>query len=98
VGINNWTGLQYGLVAPTWGAFPGHPLDDVVSGRGVVHNTMLFDHPEKSVVRSPFVMKPTPAWFVDHKNGPEMARKLVKFEARPSWFRIPGVAIAAFKG
>jgi len=98
VGVNNWTGLQYGLATPTWGAFPGHPLEDVVSGRGVVHNALLFDHPEKSVVRSPFIMKPTPAWFVDHKNGPAMARKLVRFEAKPSWLRLPGVAIQAFKG
>lgn len=98
VAVNNWSGLQYGLGSPTWGAFPGHPLEDVVSGRGVVHNALLFDHPEKSVVRSPFVMKPTPAWFTDHKNGPSMARKLVKFEASPSWLRLPGVAFEAFKG
>ncbi|MDP6935160.1 MAG: aldehyde dehydrogenase family protein, partial [Myxococcota bacterium] len=34
VAINGWAGLCYGLVSPSWGAFPGHTLDDIVSGRG----------------------------------------------------------------
>ena len=47
-------GAIYGLVSPTWGAYPGHTPEDIQSGSGVVHNTWLFDHPEKSVVRAPF--------------------------------------------
>jgi len=98
VSINCWTGLSYGLVSATWGAFPGHPLDDIESGQGVVHNGLLLDHPQKSVVRSPFVISPTPAWFTDHKNNLELGRKLVAFERSPSWLAVPGVAFQAFKG
>lgn len=98
IAINAWTGLNYGLVNATWGAFPGHPLDDIESGQGVVHNGLLLDHPQKSVLKVPFVMKPTPAWFTDHKNNVQLGQRLVRFELSPSWFKVPGVALAAFKG
>ena len=78
IGINCWPGLIYGLCVTTWGAFPGHPLEDIESGRGVVHNTYLFDHPQKSVVKAPFRIRPTPVWFADHRTladvGEAMAR------------------------
>lgn len=98
IAINCWTGLNYGLVNATWGAFPGHPLDDIESGQGVVHNGLLLDHPEKSVVRAPFVMSPTPAWFTDHKNNLALGRVMTSFEADPSWFKVPKVALTALKG
>ena len=98
IGINCWTGLNYGLVNATWGAFPGHPLTDIESGRGVVHNGLLLDHPQKSVVRAPFVMSPTPAWFTDHKNNLALGRVMTAFEAKPSWFKVPRVALTALKG
>jgi len=98
IGVNVWAGVVYGLVTTTWGAFPGHPLEDIQSGRGVVHNTFLFDHPQKSVVRAPFVIKPTPAWFSDHKNLPALGKRLTDFEHSPAWRKVIGVATAAFKG
>ncbi len=98
IAINAWTGLNYGLVNATWGAFPGHPLDNIESGQGVVHNGLLIDHPQKTVLRVPFIMAPTPAWFTDHKNNYELGRRMTAFEAAPSWFKVPGVAIAAIKG
>lgn len=98
IGVNVWAGLVYGLVVTTWGAFPGHPLEDIRSGRGSVHNTYLFDHPQKSVVKAPFRIKPTPPWFHDHGNLAELGRRLTDFEANPSWLAVPGVAVAALKG
>jgi hypothetical protein len=98
ISINCWTGLNYGLVNATWGAFPGHPLDDIQSGQGVVHNGLLLDHPQKSVVRAPFVMSPTPAWFTDHKNNLALGRTMTHFEGKPSWLKVPGVALTALKG
>lgn len=98
IAINCWSGLGYGIVNATWGAFPGHPLDDIESGQGVVHNGLLLDHPQKSVIRSPFVMKPTPAWFTDHKNNVALGRTMTAFEAAPGWLKVPGVALTALKG
>lgn len=98
IGINAWAGVVYGLVNPSWGAFPGHPLEDIVSGRGTVHNTYLFDHPQKSVVRAPFRIKPTPAWFATHKNLAELGRRLTRFEGNPSVGNMVSVVTAALKG
>jgi acyl-CoA reductase-like NAD-dependent aldehyde dehydrogenase len=98
IGLNVWPGVIYALVSPTWGAYPGHVPEDIQSGTGVVHNTSLFDHPEKSVVSAPFRIRPTPAWFGDHKNLLELGRRLVDFEAAPSWGRFARVALAAMKG
>lgn len=98
IGINCWTGLNYGLVNATWGAFPGHPATDIQSGQGVVHNGLLLDHPQKSVVRAPFLASPTPAWFTDHKSNVTLGRRLVQFEAAPGWLKLPGVALAAMRG
>ena len=98
IAINCWSGLNYGLVNATWGAFPGHPLDNIESGQGVVHNGLLIDYPEKSVVRAPFVMKPTPAWFTDHRNNVALGKLMTAFEQNPSWFKLPAVALAALKG
>jgi hypothetical protein len=98
VGINVWPGVVYGLVAPSWGAFPGHTAVDIQSGTGVVHNAFLFDHPEKSVVRAPFRIRPTPPWFSDHRNLLELGRRLVELEAKPSWGAFLRVAAAGMKG
>jgi hypothetical protein len=98
IGVNVWPGLIYGLVTPSWGAFPGHTADDIQSGSGVVHNAFLFDHPEKSVVRAPFRIRPTPAWFSDHRNLRALGQQLVAFEAKPSWGAFFRVVSAAIRG
>lgn len=98
IGINVWAGVIYGLVSPTWGAFPGHTLEDIQSGRGVVHNTFLFDHPQKSVVRAPFRIRPTPAWFPDHRTLHVLGPALTRFEGHPSLLNLAPVLAAALRG
>jgi len=98
IGVNHWPALSYGMVSPTWGAYPGHPNDDIRSGRGVVHNTYLFDRPQKSVVRGPFRVRPRPAWFHDHRTAAKLARKLTYFYADPSITRMPSLLWSAIRG
>lgn len=98
IGVNAWTGANYSLGCTSWGAFPGNALENIRSGRGTVHNTFLFDHPQKSVVRAPFRIRPTPIWFTDHRGLATLGRRLTLFEANPSWFNLPGVALAALRG
>jgi hypothetical protein len=98
IGVNAWPGLLYGLVTPSWGAFPGHSPSDIQSGSGVVHNAFLFDHPEKSVVHAPFRMAPTPPWFSDHRNLLGLGRRLAAFEQEPSWGAFFRVVTAALRG
>jgi acyl-CoA reductase-like NAD-dependent aldehyde dehydrogenase len=97
VAVNGWAGAIYGLCQTTWGAFPGHSLDEIVSGRGVVHNAFLFDHPQKSVLYLPFKAMPIPPWFADHRNLKALGEKLTRYEAAPSFLKLPGVAAAALK-
>ena len=98
IAINLWAGVIYGLCSPTWGAFPGHPPTDIRSGSGVVHNAFLFDHPQKSVVRAPFRLRPTPPWFHDNKNLRNLGEALMREETDPGWLNLLTVALASFKG
>ena len=61
--------MSFAFATTAWGAYPGHPVTDIQSGRGFVGNAFLFAHPQKSVVRGPFVARPTPAWFVTNRHA-----------------------------
>jgi aldehyde dehydrogenase (NAD(P)+) len=98
VAINHWPALGYGFVSPPWGAAPGHTLADVKSGIGWVHNTFMLRKVVKSVIRGPLVVSPKPAWFTDNAVSHVIGRKLVAFEADPSAFKVPGIALTALKG
>ncbi|AFY91940.1 aldehyde dehydrogenase family protein [Chamaesiphon minutus] len=98
IGVNIWSAMLFYFGSTTWGAYPGNRLADIGSGIGFVHNSYLFDRPQKSVVYAPFRIFPTPAWFANHKNLLAMARQLLKFEAYPTWQNLPGVVMAALKG
>ncbi len=98
IGVNLWSGMLFYFGSTTWGAYPGNTLADIGSGTGFVHNSYLFDLPQKSVVYAPFRIFPTPAWFANHKNLLGMARQLLKLEAYPTWKNLPSVVIAALLG
>jgi hypothetical protein len=110
VGVNVWTGLGYLTAHATWGAFPGHPLDDIQSGRGVVHNALLLDGTERTVVRGPFrpspralmhgewTISPVPPWFVSNRTAATTGRRLTRFAARPSLRALPGIFASAIRG
>ncbi|RVU48648.1 aldehyde dehydrogenase family protein [Lujinxingia sediminis] len=96
--VNHWPAVSYGLGVTPWGAFPGHTYQDIGSGIGVVHNTFLFDKPEKSVIRGPFKAFPRPPWFVTTKNTAKVAERLTRFELNPGLARFAGVLTQALRG
>ncbi|TFD71943.1 aldehyde dehydrogenase family protein [Cryobacterium sp. Hb1] len=108
IAINAWTGVGFLSAAAPWGAFPGHTLDNVQSGIGVVHNALLLDEVERTVVRGPFrpfprsvahaewALLPKPPWFVSARSGARTARLLTEFAAHPSARRLPRILVAAF--
>jgi acyl-CoA reductase-like NAD-dependent aldehyde dehydrogenase len=98
VSINHWAAVGYGLVVTPWGAFPGHTPQDIQSGVGVVHNTLMFSRVEKTVVRAPFRARPKPVWFATHKTAGRLTPKLVRFEAAPSPAKLPGIFNLALRG
>ena len=109
IAINAWTGVVFLTARATWGAFPGHTLDDVQSGRGVVHNALLIAEPERTVLTGPFrafphsvahgesALFPKPPWFVSARSAALTGRRLTEYAAKPSWLKMPSVFAAAFR-
>ena len=98
VAINAWAAIGYGLVITPWGAYPGHDVYDIQSGSGVVHNTLMFDQVQKTVIRTPFRINPKPIWFQSHKTADEMGRRLTAFETSASPLKLPGIFWSALRG
>jgi acyl-CoA reductase-like NAD-dependent aldehyde dehydrogenase len=99
VGVNAWAAAGFTLGVSTWGAFPGHDTNDIQSGTGVVHNTLMFDRPQKTVLHAPFRIVPTPPWFVTHGNtARKLFPKLTMLEAAPSLWKIPDIMWTALQG
>ena len=98
IGVNAWAGMGYALGSMTWGAYPGHAPEDIQSGVGVVHNSMLFDHPRKSVVHAPFRPLAKPAYFSDHRTAHTLGRALLAHEAAPSLRTLARVMLAGARG
>ena len=110
IGVNVWNAAAYLLPYCTWGAFPGHPRNDIESGNGVVHNAFMFDAPQKTVAYGPFApaprallqgemhISPKPLWFVTNKMAHVVGEKITHFAAKPSPLRLPGIFAAALRG
>ncbi|MEO6953889.1 MAG: aldehyde dehydrogenase family protein [Polyangia bacterium] len=110
IAINSWAGVGFLIAQTSWGAFPGHSISDIRSGSGTVHNTLLFDRPQKSVIRQAFYpaprgmlhgsfsILPKPPWFITNKMGAEVGRKLVEFEREPSAAKLPSIFLSALRG
>lgn len=97
IGVNLWHAMSFAFSTTAWGAYPGHPRTDIQSGSGFVGNAFLFADPQKSVVRGPFMSKPTPPWFATRVSASVM-RKLLAFECAPSWRKLPGLLTAVLRG
>ncbi len=110
VGVNVWNAIAFGLAQASWGAYPGHTLGDIGSGIGVVHNSFLFDKPEKTVcygsfypfprgwLRGDFNILPKPPWFVTNRTAHITTKRVAKFAADPGYRHLPGIFVSALRG
>ncbi|ROZ88959.1 aldehyde dehydrogenase family protein [Gordonia sp. OPL2] len=110
VAVNAWTAVGFLTAAATWGAFPGHTIDDIQSGTGVVHNAFLLADVERTVVRGPFrpaprailhgewSLSPKPPWFVTNRTAATTGRLLAEFAAHPRPTRLPAIFAFALRG
>jgi len=110
IGVNIWNAAAFLLAQACWGAYPGHTLSDIQSGIGVVHNSFLFDKPEKTVARGSFYpyprswlhgdfsLLPQPPWFVTNRTAHITARRISQFAVDPGWRHVPGIFVAALRG
>ncbi|MCF6169656.1 MAG: aldehyde dehydrogenase family protein [Bacteroidales bacterium] len=110
IGVNIWNAIAFQITQCTWGAFPGHTANDIQSGIGTVHNTFLFDKPEKSVIYGPFRVMPAawahgdfnlmpkPVWYVNNKTAHITAKRITRFAVNPGFKHLPGIFISAMRG
>jgi aldehyde dehydrogenase (NAD(P)+) len=110
IAVNAWTGMTFATPAAGWGAFPGHRLGDVQSGIGIVHNGLLIENPERSVLRGPFrpsprsllkgelSISPRPPWFVTNRTATGTGRALTAFANDPRWSTLLRVIASAIRG
>jgi acyl-CoA reductase-like NAD-dependent aldehyde dehydrogenase len=100
IGVNHWSAVGFLLGSTPWGAYPGHPIDDVQSGIGFVHNSIMLAEGdiEKTVVRGPFRMPIKPTWVADNKTAHKSGEQFARLMARPSWGKVPGLVTTALRG
>jgi Aldehyde dehydrogenase family len=110
IAINTWTGVAYFLPKCAWGAYPGHPRTDIQSGTGFVHNTLMFDKAQKSVVRGPFApaerawlkgtfnLAPKPIFYVTNATAHVTGERLIAYMDTHSKADLMRVASSAIRG
>lgn len=98
VAVNQWVAMGYVWGSTSWGAYPGSTPSDIQSGVGMVHNTFMFNRPEKSVVYGPFRMWPKPPWFASHRGMGNIFASATELEARPSLGKALSIGFAALRG
>jgi len=110
IAINGWSALGFLLSQCPWGAYPGHTLEDIQSGIGTVHNTLMLSSTERSIVWAPWrpfprglisgqlSMLPKPPWFISNKRQDKLGLLLTSFEYKRSWFKIPRIFFNALLG
>ncbi|GAB4824152.1 hypothetical protein N2152v2_011198 [Parachlorella kessleri] len=81
-----------------WGGYPGTTPQDIGSGNCFVHNTLLFDHVEKSVTRAPWKFHPAPFWSLQNRNSEAVCRLAARFFAGPSLPKMLVLAKEAVRG
>lgn len=110
IGVNIWSGVGFNLPHVAWGAYPGHTLDDIQSGIGVVHNAFLLDKTEKNILYGPFWESPRgikhgyfgtlpkPPWFVTNKSAETTTRLVTDFYLKPKITKLPAIFASALRG
>lgn len=100
IGVNEWAGTAFVVPTAPWGAFPGHTPADVGSGIGKVHNALMLERPERSVIWGTFrpfprcltggelSLVPKPPWLASHRRQAQVFRALTRFQAKPGLLRL----------
>ncbi|MEM7294792.1 MAG: aldehyde dehydrogenase family protein, partial [Pseudomonadota bacterium] len=110
IGVNAWSGLAFLAAGCPWGGFAGATMNDIQSGIGTVHNSLMLEKTERSVVYAPFrpfprnllsggmTLLPRPPWFVTNKRQETVGKLLTRFQHKPSWLKLPRIFLNALLG
>ena len=109
IAINAWTGFSFTAPTLSWGGVPGHTLEDVGSGIGIVHNALLLDDVERSVLTGPFrpfpralrggrfTILPKPPWFVTSRTGAQVSEGFTRFRMDKKLLRLAKTMLQALR-
>jgi hypothetical protein len=86
--INQFPALGFFSMTTTWGAYPGNDIYDIQSGIGVTSNVLMFEHPQKSVVRSPFRLSRDP-FSLSSRTLHEIGKVMADIQYRPTVSKVP---------
>ena len=98
VSLNAWAALGFALGGLPWGAYPGNTPGSIGSGVGFVHNALMFEQAQKTVLRAPFRPLLKPVWYASHRMAHRLAPRLSRFEASPSPAALPAIAVLGILG
>ena len=86
VAINEWSALGFVIPSLPWGGYPGNRDNDIQSGQGYVHNSYLFESPQKGIVYSKFRISPLidPPWFITNRKAHRIFKHLTYYQATKS--------------
>jgi hypothetical protein len=100
IGVNHWCAIGFLLGSTPWGAYPGHTIDDVQSGIGFVHNSIMLaeEDIDKTVARGPFRMPFKPTWFATNKTAHKSGEMFARLMGKPSWAKLPALVTTAMRG
>jgi acyl-CoA reductase-like NAD-dependent aldehyde dehydrogenase len=94
--INQFAALGFFCMTTTWGAYPGNDIHDIQSGTGVTSNVLMFAHPQKSVVRSPFRLARDP-FALSSRTIRETGKGMADMQYRPAVRKVPGLIWSALR-
>ena len=75
-----------------------------------MHNALLLENTERTVVHGPFrpfprsvvhgemTISPKPPWFVNNRTAATTGRRLAGFAAKPRWAALPEIFVSALRG
>ena len=86
VAINEWAALGFAIPTLPWGGYPGNKDNDIQSGQGYVHNSLLFESPQKGVLYSKFRLSRIidPPWFITNRKAHKIFKNLTYYQATKS--------------
>lgn len=98
VAVNYWPAIGYGTGTPPWGGHPSSTLQDAQSGIGFVHNALMLEQVQKTVLRGPLRSFPKQFYFPSHRQGEALARGLFDFESTGSMLPLLRTGLSGVRG
>jgi len=97
-GVNDWAGFCAIMPHSAWGGYlHKHTPEDIQSGQGFVGNYRMYDHVQKSVVRSPFVNPVHPKGTATLDDA-AVGQRMAYFTVKPVFSRLVPLLLTALGG